>query len=262
MTYLDKCKAKIYYEVVGGEGPWITLINGYTRSCSDFNMLAKKLQSENFRVLIFDNRGAGKTSTTESFTINEMAGDVLDLWSHLKIQHSHVLGISMGGVIAQEVVELQENKVLSVVLISTAADTRYLPKDDGWPDKLDKIEEKLTKYFSSQFIEKNQLLLKAMAKNIHKSIVEGEYTLRAQMQKEALLSHQIKIEMMKKNSLPVLIIHGDKDQLIPIKAAEEMSTIFSQASLCVFEGCGHLLLAEDFKKLKKELLMFWSKVTA
>ena len=68
--------------------------------------------------------------------------------------------------------------------------------------------------------------------------------------------------MMKKNRLPVLIIHGDKDQLIPIKAAKEMSTIFSQASLCVFEGCGHLLLAEDFKKLKKELLMFWSKVTA
>ena len=54
----------IYYETYGQQGPWLTFVNGYLRSHKDFRAIAKKISTKNIRVLIFDNRGSGKTYET------------------------------------------------------------------------------------------------------------------------------------------------------------------------------------------------------
>ena len=73
-------------------------LGGDLQACPTAPALAKK-----FRVITFDNRGAGRTSAADKpYSIEQMAADAVGLLDHLEIEKAHVLGFSMGGYIAQE----------------------------------------------------------------------------------------------------------------------------------------------------------------
>ena len=93
--------AEIYYEEVNpNSSNVVTLVNGHTRTSSDFRMMARILGEAGLRVLALDNRGAGKTKVSRPFSIDDFCNDVVALWDALKIQSSSLLGISMGGFIS------------------------------------------------------------------------------------------------------------------------------------------------------------------
>ena len=188
MAVLKRKAVNLNYEVVGDSGPWVSLINGYTRPGTDFRMLAKHLANAGFQVLYFDNRGAGKTEAFGTFSLADMAEDVCELWRELGIENSHVLGISMGGIIAQ--VLSQMASIRSLVLVSSTASQQYLSADRGWPESLEGIEEKLSSYFDEGFYERNKLLVSMMAKNILEEISGQEFLSRAQAQSHAIRSYQ------------------------------------------------------------------------
>jgi pimeloyl-ACP methyl ester carboxylesterase len=78
--------------------------------------------SEHFRLILLDNRDSGKSSScSETYTTETMARDVLGLMDHLEIERTHLLGTSMGGMIAQQLALMAPERVISLVLASTTS---------------------------------------------------------------------------------------------------------------------------------------------
>lgn len=110
----------VYYEI-HGEGPPLVFIGGLG---VDLATLAPftDLLARNFRVLTFDNRGAGRTDKPDApYSIPMMAEDTVGLMDALGLPRAHLVGVSMGGRIAMELAAEHPARVDRLVLISTAA---------------------------------------------------------------------------------------------------------------------------------------------
>jgi 3-oxoadipate enol-lactonase len=110
----------MYYEL-SGEGQPLVFIGGLGADLTVFAPVTTRLARE-FRVLTFDNRGAGRTSMPDGpYSIPMMATDTLGLMAALGIERAHLAGVSMGGRIAIEIAATHPEAVRRLVLISTAA---------------------------------------------------------------------------------------------------------------------------------------------
>lgn len=257
MPFLNVPRANIYYETSGTSGPWVTLINGHTRTLKDFKLMAKALIQEGFRVLSLDNRGSGDTTHEGSFTITDMADDVERLWDHETISASHVLGISMGGMIAQYLAAARPARLKKLVLVSTAASRRFIDDhaEKPWGTTLDDVKQKLAFYFAPAFLARNKLLVEAMAKQILKGIVDGEFAAAAAAQRQAMADFDGR-HWLPRIEAPTLILHGAQDRVMSPQAAEELAQGLKHASLKHFDEAGHLLLAEAPKALYESVIDF------
>src|SRR5689334_6948062 len=116
---------QMYYEL-RGEGQSLVLILGMTLDVSEIEPNLRWL-AERYRVLAFDNRGAGRTDKPDiPYTIEMMANDTIGLMDAVGIERAHVLGISMGGRIALQTALAHPERVEKLALVSTSA--RVLPR--------------------------------------------------------------------------------------------------------------------------------------
>jgi 3-oxoadipate enol-lactonase len=110
----------MYYEL-SGDGQPLVFIGGLGSDLTVFAGVTARLVRD-FRVLTFDNRGAGRTSKPdEPYSIPMMASDTLGLMDTLGIERAHLIGVSMGGRIAIEIAATRPEAVSRLVLISTSA---------------------------------------------------------------------------------------------------------------------------------------------
>lgn len=256
MPLISRTSAEIYYEASQGEGDWITLINGHTRTLRDFSLLAKRLHSAGFSVLRFDSRGAGKTVYKGQFDLIDIAEDIAFLWKQLKIEHSSLLGISMGGWIAQITATSWPSHINKVFLISTSASKPTNTQlEQPWGTTLEDITAKLTNYFSDNFAQKNQLLIKSMAKQILQQINLGVFSDQTNAQRRAISCLNLD-KVTQKIERPTIIIHGAEDNIIPFEYAKELHNKIRESQLIKIENAGHLLLAEAPKNLFNHIYDF------
>ena len=109
---------KICYELFGKGYP-IVLIHGFGVRKEGFKCQIPAL-SKTFKVITFDNRGAGKSERVDKpYTMKTLADDVRGLLDFLKIKKTNILGTSMGGLIAQQFVLQYSENVNKVVLVNT-----------------------------------------------------------------------------------------------------------------------------------------------
>ena len=108
----------IHYEVQGGGEP-LVLVMGLGSNLAGWMFQLLEF-SRRYRVITFDNRGVGRTDAPDAaYSIEMMAGDTVGLMDALEIESAHVLGISMGGFIAQEIAIRFPERVRSLVLAAT-----------------------------------------------------------------------------------------------------------------------------------------------
>lgn len=238
MPFIDQQGASIYYETWGeGSGPWVTLLNGRSRSSADFKAMARYLNERSWRVLLIDNRGAGKTESPLGFSIEDSARDVVSLWDHLGIAGSALLGISYGGILAMHVALLTASRVTRLLLISTTCRTREV---HGSTD--------MDQYFSEEFVAGHELMVRAFAKEMARAFQDPHLSGKASAQGKAMegvdISHQLS-----RIQVPTLVIHGDKDRIVSVEEGRLLARTIPRAKLEEFSGAGHLLLAETPKRL-------------
>jgi len=106
------------YDVSGHGEPLVMIMGlGGTRQSWVFQ---KRTFSKHFKVITFDSRGMGKSDKpSETFTIKTMADDTIELMNHLNIDKAHILGVSHGGRVAQEVAINYPDRIIKLVLAST-----------------------------------------------------------------------------------------------------------------------------------------------
>jgi 3-oxoadipate enol-lactonase len=118
-------KARIHYDTFGTKGPWVVLIQGLGLSSRFwFDVPEGLIEGANpWRVVTLDNRGVGGSDRPHwpPYTMATMADDVAAVLGHAGISRAYVVGISLGGMIAQHVALRHAAKVAGLVLIATSA---------------------------------------------------------------------------------------------------------------------------------------------
>lgn len=104
-----------------GSGPYLLGLSGF--ACTHYNFIDLTLElQKNFTVVLIDNRGMGKSSHTKlDYSMKDLALDAIAVMDHLGAKTFGVMGISMGGFIAQELIKLAPERVSALSLMCTTS---------------------------------------------------------------------------------------------------------------------------------------------
>ncbi|MBU1868976.1 MAG: alpha/beta hydrolase [Candidatus Omnitrophica bacterium] len=251
---------EIAYKELGFGYP-LVLIMGYGASMDLWDPGVLKELSSRYKVIIFDNRGVGKSSATDKeFTIELFADDTLQLIDALGIKQAHVLGYSMGTNIAQELALNHPEKVSKLILvegdcggkeaISAAPDVFFELTDTTCPP-----EERVKRLISLLLPEK---WLKAHP-DVHNYLPFPEDTVSIESinrQTKAMEDWKGSFSRLTKITQPTLLITGTEDIVTPPANSFLMVQRIPGAWLVQIEGGGHGLMYQYPKKFSDIILSF------
>jgi 3-oxoadipate enol-lactonase len=262
MPHADVAGRKLHY-IREGEGEPLLLIQGLSGNHLHWGEDFLALLRPNFDVIAFDNRGIGYSDPADGpFTVADMADDAAGLLDVLGIDSAHVLGISMGGMIGQELALRHPEKVRSLTLGCTYAGGA----DSALTDPA--VMQKLAELFMTGRID--EALRFGFEVNVSPAFAEdpsnfelvkeiaGELpsTLDLLMlQVQAVAGHDTS-ERLGEITAPTLVIHGTVDQMLPVSNAHAIASRIPGSRLEVFEDVGHAFWwerPEESARLIREL---------
>lgn len=251
----------IYYEAYGKGHP-LVLVAGHACDVNTWWLLPQTLASH-YQVVLFDNRGAGRTSAPDTaYTIEQMASDTIGLIDALKLGPCHFIGHSMGGTIVQQIALQAPEKVSRLVLVNTSekyssigyrALSAVLHLLENEVDAHLLAEAIFPWLYSEEFLASDadvqDAIRQAVENPFPQSIAGKKGQLKALL--GADLSHKID-----KIDKPALIIAGEKDLLTPVTDAARIHKKIRNSKLTIFKGMGHLVMLEKAKEFLHEVLAF------
>jgi len=259
----------IYFEDHGPPGaPTIVLIGGWA-SYRWIWFRQVPAFTERYRCVVFDNRGAGRSSKPDyPYTIDMFANDTVGLMDALGISNAYIVGISMGGMIAQQVAISYPEKVRGLILVSTHfGGPNHIPIDGktralllALPTEtvsLDQaMEMRLRSTFSPQFLLEN----KPVIEQISEWALKHPSPLYAQAHQTAAAEAFNAESEVKKISAPTLVIHGDGDKAVPTKNGEMLADRISNSRLKIIEDASHFVIIERYEEFNNEVMNFIDEV--
>jgi 3-oxoadipate enol-lactonase len=261
MPFADTPNGRIYYEVQG-EGEPLLCVMGLSA-----DHLAWALQvpawSQRFRTVIFDNRDVGQSFYADgSYEVRDMAADTLALADALELESFHLLGMSLGGAIAQEAALAAPDRVRTLTLVVTYGGGGAWGRERArlWSaDVLRKPHEEhidtLLLYTLSEEFFKNpegvQFIRDMMLANPHPQAPEAFVR-----QLEAGGRHETR-DRLGSLSMPVHVIGAERDTLVPVWKSQEIADLIPGAKLTVVPGAPHglnLERAEEFNEVVADFI--------
>lgn len=275
---------KIWYESILPPGPpkgtalLIAAMGGHALEWTP--TFVQQLLVAGYHVVRYDQRGTGMSDWVEDwsfrkpYSLAEMAGDVIALLDALNIQEAHLLGLSMGGMIAQEVAIQQPGRVASLTLLMTSG---FI----GDPN----LPSATSRFFLTSIVKglpllkyrmlggEKKLIKERIAKHI--SVVgyggldireTAEFVLydlrkRRGINVRAILQHQAAVwtsgsryEKLESLDIPALVIHGREDQLIPFEHGRKLVQVIPNAKGLWLDGVGHIFPVADMSSLMETIL--------
>lgn len=216
------------------------------------------LLSQHFRCLTFDNRDAGQTSRSQgAYTIKTMADDTIGLMDALAIKQAHIVGLSMGGAIAQEIAIHYPARVRRLVLVAT-----YTSGDPRGTDLLLSFVQMRSRFSREEYLRAvspwiysyQDYLVPGLVESAIKKGITDPYFLPSKVyarQAEAATKHFTE-DRLKQIRAQTLIVAGDDDLLTPMRFARTLHEQIPGARLAVMQGGAHGLIwtrAEEFNHL-------------
>lgn len=255
---------EMYYEL-HGEGQPLVLIMGLGGNADWWGSGFVKQLALRHKVITLDNRGASRTTSPDGdFSIEEMADDVIHLMDHLDILSADIFGVSMGGMIAQEIALRHPGHVRRLILGCTMCGG----KDQVLPTPLaqqlllaqttseaDAMMNQARLLFPDSFIEKNRTLLEENHKLLAKHPMTRDNFIR---QLNAITRWKGTYERLPSLALPTLLLHGTEDILLPIGNSHIMKDRIPNASYIEYPGCGHGFTVQEAPKVLADIGRFLS----
>jgi pimeloyl-ACP methyl ester carboxylesterase len=236
----------LYYEERGAGRP-LLLIAGIPGVASDWAALAERLSGSR-RVIAYDNRGSGSSSTTPApYTTAGLAADAAGLLDALGIERADVLGMSLGGMIAQELAIGWPERVGRLVLGCTHcglahaarperdAGHAFAMETDDWGERMRALAP-----FAFAADAPPELLDPFIEKKV--ADVQDPEGYRGQI--AAALAHD-SYDRLPQIRCPTLILTGDDDRVIPGASSEVLRERIPGSRLEVIAGSGHLFFLEQ-----------------
>jgi 3-oxoadipate enol-lactonase len=244
-----------------GRGDPILLIGDLGADLRAWGLTAPSL-ARHFRVITFDNRGAGLTSAPDSpYTIEQMADDAAGLLAALDIAKAHVFGFGMGGFIAQELAIRTPAVVDRLVLAGTAS------KLDGYTraaysalatvrrtniSREGFVRVMMPMLYSREFLSDARRVDVAVDAAVGSVIVQQDHAFIRQVQASLRFDASERIKAIKS---PTLIIHGDDDILVRPDNGAAVQSAIPGAKLVSVPG-GHAAILENPDACNAAILEF------
>lgn len=233
--------------------------------------LVETLRASGHRVIRFDNRDSGQSSTLaqwgrpniiaaslrhlmhlpvrSAYRLDDMARDVVGLLDYLRITRAHVVGVSMGGMIGQLLAADHGARVASFCCIMSSSGARHLPGPTpavrramlSRPHSSDRqaiVDHylKLLTIIGSPAYPSPPEVARA---RIERDLAPYYFPLGTARQLTAIMANGDRSARLARIRCPVRIIHGRADPLIPVRAAFDLKDKIAGAELEIIEGMGH-----------------------
>ena len=255
---------------VQGEGESLFLIMGLTGG-KDHWFFQMRSFRKHYKVVTYDNRGTGNTEKTEEFyNIRTMADDTIGLMDYLNIDEAHILGMSLGSLIAQEIAINYPDRVRKLILVAAYAvgeEMREISEgmrtalglEEGYSEEearnvLNSID--VTRFFTKvtalSFNKRLCRLIFVPGSKIYAKKL-GCQGIMGQLQASANCETLDKLHTIK---APTLVLLGTEDRIMPPHASDVIASKIPNAKLVKIEGGSHGFYIESPRRFNKEVLDF------
>jgi 3-oxoadipate enol-lactonase len=236
----------------GGSGEPLLLVQGMSGTHVSWGEGFRGALEESFDVVAFDNRGIGLSAPVDGpFTIREMAEDTAGLLDELGIESAHVVGISMGGMIAQELALAEPGRLRSLTLGCTycgGPGSQLMPEENarklmegmasGDRDKAIRASYEVNLSPAFRADESAYAAFHEMATRVP----AAKRTIELQVQ--AIFGHDTSARLGE-IATPALIVHGTVDGVLPFPNGELISSLMPGARFEPLEDVGHMFWWEQ-----------------
>jgi pimeloyl-ACP methyl ester carboxylesterase len=259
---------ELCYETFGDAGdPALLLVMGLaTQMLGWHEELCAALAGRGFHVIRFDNRDVGRSSALRqlpvptlgqllrrsrraaAYSLDDMADDATGLLDHLEVGHAHVVGASMGGMIAQTVAVRHPERVLSLTSIMSNTGARWSGQPAlrtyrtllGRPpaDRDEYVEHAVRTFeaIGSPGFPRDEEDLRRFARL---SFDRGRNPAGAARQLAAIVASGDRTPLLRRIAVPTLVVHGTADRLVRPSGGRATARAIPGARLVEIEGMGH-----------------------
>jgi pimeloyl-ACP methyl ester carboxylesterase len=234
-----------------------------------------------YRVIRFDNRDVGWSekfydlpvpgvvtgiryklglSLGAPYKLDDMAADAYGLLVHLNIERAHVVGASMGGMIAQIMAAKYPERIASLTSIMSTSGAKHLPEGSvevdfsargNSRDEVINSTVSLVRKFGGSIATLDQDLIR---QRISRAYDRSYYPDGSARQLWAIADSGDRVALLKTVKQPTLVLHGKEDALIPFQAGEHTAELVHGAKLVLLEGMGHSIDQANIPIIIKEIL--------
>ncbi|MFK0251375.1 alpha/beta fold hydrolase [Amycolatopsis azurea] len=239
--------------------------------------LCENLAAEGFFVIRYDNRDAGRSSRmtgrvnlplaytlrTAPYSLADMAGDAAGLLTRLGVGSAHVVGASMGGMVAQTLAIEYPSRVRSLTSIMSTTGNRFVGRPSAKalamllsapPRGREEYVDSLVRTFrviGSPGYPFDEARMRERAERSYDRGVDPGGTAR---QLAAIMSSGDRSRALRKLQVPALVVHGSKDPLVHVSGGRATARALRESALDVVPGMGHDLPRAIWPRLTRGLL--------
>jgi len=251
VTLIQAGDVELDYERAGSGAP-LLMIMGMSGTALHWSEPFLQALGTRFETIVYDHRGVGASSRLEGpVTIAELAGDAAALLDALQIESAHVLGISMGGMVAQELVLARPDLVRTLTIGCSWC---------GGPDAELRAGEALNEIMAAVAAGDRERALRAgWEANIAPPMVDDErsYATYLEIAARRRVAAPVVLAQLQAGAAHdthdrlgavtarTLVIHGTRDRMIPFANGEMIAALIPGSQLQLMDGRGHLFFWEE-----------------
>jgi 3-oxoadipate enol-lactonase len=243
---------KIAWKRTGAGAP-LLLIHGLGYASWGWEPVVEPL-SRSFDVLLFDNRGVGGSDAPPGpYTTAEMAGDALQVLDEAGVERAHVVGTSLGGMIAQELALAAPERVDRLVLVCTLpGSARSFPMPEQTV-RLMEARATLREYVENSLDPDPRPELVERILEHRVATAQPFEPWAAQAAAGAGFDAYDRLASL---TAPTLVIHGDGDVVVDPRNADLLAELIPDVRVRIYRGCGHLLMWQEPELFARDLEEF------
>ncbi len=249
------------YQIDGPDkGPVVLLSNSLMSNYSMWDWTVPAL-TDRYRVIRYDTRGHGASSVTPGpYSIEMLADDVAGLLQALDVKQAHIVGLSMGGMIAQQMGVRHPDMVLSLSLCDSASE---MPPRSMWEERLaiaskegvpGLVDATIKRWFTPPFVERSPQEIAKVREFVLGTPVEGYIACASAVRDMAQTTQLLKIKA------PTLVMTGRLDPACTVEQSIVMHRMIDGSKLVIIENAAHLSNIEQPASFNKALREFLDSV--